>query len=103
MAGRVPAICASTVGGWMAGTRPAMTVRTCDPPVPTYLRFAVANEGTDTRLIQAFLGHRDIRHTAHDTAIVPKRLAGVRGRSGDGGASRPAPRLCIQLSSPRAG
>ena len=25
MAGRVPAICTSTVGGWMAGTRPAMT------------------------------------------------------------------------------
>jgi hypothetical protein len=26
MAGRVPAICAGTVEGWMVGTRPAMTV-----------------------------------------------------------------------------
>ncbi|MBV8400686.1 MAG: tyrosine-type recombinase/integrase [Acetobacteraceae bacterium] len=40
----------------------------------------LANEGTDTRLIQAFLGHRDIRHTAHYTAIASKRLAGVRVR-----------------------
>ena len=42
--------------------------------------YMLANAGTDTRLIQAFLGHRDIRHTAHDTAIAPKRLAGVRVR-----------------------
>jgi integrase len=42
--------------------------------------YMLANDGTDTRLIQAFLGHRDIRHTAHDTAIAPKRLAGVRMR-----------------------
>jgi type 1 fimbriae regulatory protein FimB len=37
----------------------------------------LANDGTDTRLIQAFLGHCDIRHTAHYTTIAPKRLAGV--------------------------
>ncbi len=42
--------------------------------------YALANEGTDTRLIQDFLGHRDIRHTAHYTAISPKRLASVRVR-----------------------
>ena len=42
--------------------------------------YMLANEGTDTRLIQAFLGHRDIRHTAHYTALAPKRLAGVRVR-----------------------
>jgi type 1 fimbriae regulatory protein FimB len=42
--------------------------------------YALANEGTDTRLIQAFLGHADIRHTAHYTAIAPKRLAAVRVR-----------------------
>jgi integrase len=29
-------------------------------------------EGTDTRLIQAFIGHADIRHTAHYTALSPK-------------------------------
>jgi type 1 fimbriae regulatory protein FimB len=42
--------------------------------------YMLANEGTDTRLIQDFLGHRDIRHTAHYTAISPKRLAAVRVR-----------------------
>jgi integrase len=42
--------------------------------------YMLANAGTNTRLIQAFLGHRDIRHTAHYTAIAPKRLAGVRVR-----------------------
>jgi len=42
--------------------------------------YILANEGTDTRLIQDFLGHRDIRHTAHYTAISPKRLAAVRVR-----------------------
>jgi site-specific recombinase XerC len=42
--------------------------------------YMLANEGTDTRLIQAFLGHADIRHTAHYTALSPKRLATVRVR-----------------------
>jgi type 1 fimbriae regulatory protein FimB len=42
--------------------------------------YMLANEGVDTRLIQDFLGHRDIRHTAHYTAISPKRLAAVRVR-----------------------
>jgi integrase len=51
---------------------------------PHMLRHAagyfLANEGTDTRLIQQFLGHKDIRHTAHYTEISPKRLAAVRVR-----------------------
>jgi site-specific recombinase XerD len=42
--------------------------------------YMLANEGTDTRLVQDFLGHRNIRHTAHYTAISPKRLAAVRVR-----------------------
>jgi len=42
--------------------------------------YMLANEGTDTRLIQAFLGHVDIRHTAHYTALSPRRLAAVRVR-----------------------
>jgi integrase len=42
--------------------------------------YMLAQEGTDTRLIQAFLGHADIRHTAHYTEIAPKRLAAVRVR-----------------------
>ena len=42
--------------------------------------YMLANEGTDTRLIQAYLGHKDIRHTAHYTELAPKRLAAVRVR-----------------------
>jgi site-specific recombinase XerD len=39
--------------------------------------YMLANQGTETRLIQAFLGHKDIRHTAHYTALSPKWLAAV--------------------------
>jgi integrase len=42
--------------------------------------YTLANEGVDTRLIQDFLGHVDIRHTAHYTALSPRKLAGVRVR-----------------------
>jgi site-specific recombinase XerD len=31
--------------------------------------YTLANDGVDTRLIQDFLGHVDIRHTAHYTAL----------------------------------
>lgn len=40
----------------------------------------LANEGTDTRLIQDFLGHRDIRNTVRYTKLAPARLAAVRVR-----------------------
>jgi hypothetical protein len=39
--------------------------------------YVLANEGTDARLVQAFLGHADIRHTA----LSPKRQAAVNGVS----------------------
>jgi integrase len=42
--------------------------------------FALAEEGTDTRLIQDYLGHADIRNTVLYTATSAKRLAGVRVR-----------------------
>jgi site-specific recombinase XerD len=42
--------------------------------------YTLANEGVDTRLIQEFLGHDDIRHTALYTTISPRRLAAVRVR-----------------------
>lgn len=42
--------------------------------------YMLANEGNDTRLIQDYLGHKDIRHTAVYTAIAPKRLAALRVR-----------------------
>jgi type 1 fimbriae regulatory protein FimB len=40
----------------------------------------LADEGLDTRLIQDFLGHRDIRHTVRYTKLSPHRLASVRVR-----------------------
>ena len=49
--------------------------------VPTYphmLRhaygFALADQGADTRLIQDYLGHRNIQHTVRYTATNPARL-----------------------------
>jgi enoyl-CoA hydratase/carnithine racemase len=42
--------------------------------------YFLANEGLDTRLIQEFLGHRDMRHTVRYTELSPRRLAAVRVR-----------------------
>jgi site-specific recombinase XerD len=40
----------------------------------------LANTGTDTRLIQDFLGHRDIRNTVRYTQLAAARLRAVRVR-----------------------
>jgi type 1 fimbriae regulatory protein FimB/type 1 fimbriae regulatory protein FimE len=42
--------------------------------------YALANEGTDTRLIQAHLGHASIANTVRYTQLSPARLASVRVR-----------------------
>jgi integrase len=42
--------------------------------------YCLANDGVDTRLIQDYLGHKDIRHTVRYTELSPKRLAEVRVR-----------------------
>jgi site-specific recombinase XerD len=51
---------------------------------PHMLRHAaghmLANEGYDTRSIQDFLGHRDIRNTVRYTQLSAKRLASIRVR-----------------------
>jgi type 1 fimbriae regulatory protein FimE len=39
--------------------------------------YKLINDGTDVRVIQAYLGHRDIRHTERYTALDPKRLQHV--------------------------
>lgn len=39
--------------------------------------FALANRGRDTRLIQDFLGHRDIRNTVIYTATAAHRFEGI--------------------------
>ena len=36
--------------------------------------YSLADQGMDTRLIQDYLGHRNIRHTVHYTASNPKRF-----------------------------
>jgi type 1 fimbriae regulatory protein FimB len=36
--------------------------------------FALADQGADTRLIQDYLGHRNIQHTGKDTASNPARF-----------------------------
>jgi site-specific recombinase XerD len=42
--------------------------------------FTLANNGTDTRLIQGWLGHRDIKHTVVYTELAPGRFDAVRGQ-----------------------
>jgi type 1 fimbriae regulatory protein FimB len=42
--------------------------------------FFLAEEGTDTRLIQDYLGHRDIKSTVIYTETSQRRLSGVRVR-----------------------
>jgi len=42
--------------------------------------FALAETGTDTRLIQDFLGHKDIKNTVVYTETSQRRLAAVRIR-----------------------
>jgi site-specific recombinase XerD len=42
--------------------------------------YALPNEGTDTRLIQDFLGHASIANTVRYTRLAPGRLAAVRVR-----------------------
>ncbi|MBI3657347.1 MAG: tyrosine-type recombinase/integrase [Acidobacteria bacterium] len=48
------------------------------PAHPHMLRhacgFALADQGADTRLIQDYLGHRDIQHTVQYTATNPARF-----------------------------
>lgn len=41
----------------------------------------LADQGTDTRLLQDWLGHRDIRHTAHYTRTSSKRFEGLWRKS----------------------
>ncbi|HFW4533986.1 TPA: tyrosine-type DNA invertase [Salmonella enterica subsp. enterica serovar Chester] len=45
--------------------------------------YALADNGTDTRLIQDYLGHRNIRHTVRYTASNSARFGDIwRGKSG---------------------
>lgn len=39
--------------------------------------YTLANKGTDTRTIQAYLGHRSIQHTVRYTELAPGRFKGL--------------------------
>jgi integrase len=41
--------------------------------------FKLANDGQDTRSIQAYLGHKNIQHTVKYTALLPDRFKGFWG------------------------
>ena len=38
--------------------------------------FKLANDGIDTRALQAYLGHRNIQNTTRYTALAPDRFKG---------------------------
>lgn len=72
------------------------------PINPHMLRHAcgynLAERGNDTRLIQDYLGHRNIRHTVLYTASNAARFSGVWMKGADGDSTSP---LCMTLFEPR--
>jgi integrase len=42
--------------------------------------YSLANRGVDVRMIQAHMGHAEIKHTVRYTALAPERLAGIWDR-----------------------
>jgi site-specific recombinase XerD len=44
------------------------------PHAAPCLRYKLANDGHDTRAIQAYLGHRNIQNTTRYTALAPQRF-----------------------------
>jgi type 1 fimbriae regulatory protein FimB len=57
-----------------------LALRKTAPPLPCparhphMLRFRPRDQGADTRLIQDYLGHRNIQHTVRYTAANPARF-----------------------------
>jgi site-specific recombinase XerD len=45
-----------------------------DSPAHTPARFELANDGVDTRSLQANLGHRNIQHIVRYTELSPTRF-----------------------------
>lgn len=60
---------AGVKAGTSTGTHPHMLRHACG--------YELAERGTDTRLIQDYLGHKNIRHTVRYTASNAARFAGI--------------------------
>ena len=43
--------------------------------------YCLANQGYDTRLIQDYLGHKNIQHTVRYTTLNPERFREIRWRA----------------------
>jgi hypothetical protein len=67
----------SESAGWYPQRPPPQDA---ESPLLDATGYALANEGTDTRLIQDFLGHASIANTVRYTKLAPGRLAAVRVR-----------------------
>jgi site-specific recombinase XerD len=48
-------------------------IPTCCATAPGY---KLANDGVDTRSLQAYLGHKNIQHTVRYTELAPDRFKG---------------------------
>jgi site-specific recombinase XerD len=60
-----------------AGERAKLDLR-CHPHLLRHSKgFQLANRGTDTRLIQGYLGHVNIQHTVRYTALCAERYMGL--------------------------
>jgi type 1 fimbriae regulatory protein FimB len=61
------------------GQKAGLSVKACPHMLRHACGFALADRGLDTRLIQDYLGHRNIRHTVWYTASNPARFSAVWG------------------------
>lgn len=63
-----------------AGKLANLEVRSFPDMLRRSAAFALMHDGVDERLIQAFLGQKDIRRVAPESAIQPEQIAAVRVR-----------------------
>jgi integrase len=68
-----------TTAGWRKMVaRLGVAAKLCFKAHPHMFRhacgFQLANQGTDTRTLQAYLGHRNIQHTVRYTELSPARF-----------------------------
>ena len=70
----------TTLSGRSAGARGSWRVSGAPHMLRHAAGFALAEAGSDTRLIQDFLGHKDIKNTVIYTETSQSRLRAVRVR-----------------------